>query len=135
MPDIYKSAGIIIRDRKLLVTRTKGKDAFVSPGGKMEPGETAEQTLLRELREEVGIEVTEGDITHFGSYTADATYNPGSTTHMEAFIVNTWQGNIMPSSEIEEVKWVDSNDLGKIKLGSIFEHEVMPRLKEQGLID
>jgi mutator protein MutT len=54
--------GVIARENKLLViqrsqhVRSPGKFCF--PGGAMEPGETEEQTLLRELREELGVNVT-----------------------------------------------------------------------------
>ena len=83
--DIYKSAGIIVRDKKLLITRTKGKPHFFSPGGKIEGGETPAQSLVRELK--------------------------------------------------EELKWLTMADIPSPPLGSIFAHEVMPKLKEQGLIN
>ncbi len=38
--DIHKAAGIIIRDKKLLVERSKGKEFFIAPGGTIEEGET-----------------------------------------------------------------------------------------------
>jgi len=50
--DIHKAAGIIIKGRRLLVERSKGKDVFVAPGGKLELGETAIRAVIRELKEE-----------------------------------------------------------------------------------
>src|SRR4051812_20782408 len=50
--DIHKAGGIIIRDKKLLVERSKGKDFFKTPGGSIELGETPKQALVRELLEE-----------------------------------------------------------------------------------
>jgi 8-oxo-dGTP pyrophosphatase MutT (NUDIX family) len=44
---IYKAAGIMIEDRKLLVARQRGKPMFVAPGGKIEPGETGRMALVR----------------------------------------------------------------------------------------
>src|SRR5688500_4909971 len=46
--DIYKAAGILIKDRKTVVERSQGKPVFVQPGGRIEEGETAEQALVRE---------------------------------------------------------------------------------------
>ena len=66
--DIHKAAGIIIRDRRLLVSRSKNKDFFVAPGGKLEGDETAERALIRELYEEQGIVVEPADIALFGTF-------------------------------------------------------------------
>src|SRR3989475_13297386 len=60
------AAGLIFRAGKLLITR-RHADAHLGglwefPGGKREPGETFEQCLARELREELGIEVAVGQL-------------------------------------------------------------------------
>lgn len=64
-PPIEVLAGVIAdpRGRILLARRTEGRDLaglWEFPGGKREPDETAEETLVRELREELGIEATIG---------------------------------------------------------------------------
>jgi len=102
--DIYKAAGIIIQDRKLLFTRAKDMDFFIDPGGKIEEGETAEQALIRELKEELSIDVDESDLEFFGGFVAEAANNKGKTVNMQAFIVKKWQGIITADSEIEELR-------------------------------
>lgn len=131
--DIYKAAGVIIKDRKLLVERSKGKDFFVAPGGKLDPGETATQALIRELKEEFQIDVQEEDVEYFGEFSAPAANSPERVVHMEVFIVKQWKGEIIPDSEIEEIRWLTSNIEG-VQVGSIFAHEVIPRLKSKALI-
>ncbi len=65
-PMIHVVAGVIedARGRILLARRTAGRDLaglWEFPGGKVDPGETPEQALVRELREELGIEATVGE--------------------------------------------------------------------------
>ena len=133
--DIYKAAGILIRDRKLLVERSVGKEFFISPGGSIEAGETAKQALVRELMEEFGIAADEEDLEHFDDFEAEAANHPGHMVHMAVFIVKAWQGEPTPHTEVEEIAWIDSTTPEGMKVGSIFEHEVIPRLKEEGIID
>ena len=63
---IHVVAGVItdVRGRVLLARRTRGRDLagfWEFPGGKVDPGETPEQALARELAEELGIEATVGE--------------------------------------------------------------------------
>ncbi|HSX28431.1 MAG TPA: NUDIX domain-containing protein [Candidatus Saccharimonadales bacterium] len=133
--DIYKSAGIIIQDRKLLFTRAKDMEFFIDPGGKLEEGETAKQALVRELKEELAIDVDAADLEFFGEYTAAAANHKGRTVHMQAFIVKKWKGAIKASAEIEELRWLTSDLPTDIQVGSIFGGQVLPTLHAQGLVD
>src|SRR5688572_28642835 len=63
---IQVSAGLIFRSGQLLITQ-RHADAHLGglwefPGGKREPGESFEQCLARELKEELGIEVVVGEL-------------------------------------------------------------------------
>lgn len=64
-PPIHVMAGVItdVRGRVLLARRTQGRDLaglWEFPGGKVDPGETPEQALARELHEELGIDADIG---------------------------------------------------------------------------
>lgn len=133
--DIHKAAGILIRDRKLLVERSEGKVHFIAPGGSVEPGETVKQAVVRELKEEFDIDVDEADLEPFGTFYADAAGQEHLKVRMDVFIVKSWQGKAVPSSEVEEIAWITSSPPKNMNVGSIFEHEVLPRLKAQKLID
>jgi 8-oxo-dGTP diphosphatase len=134
VPDIRKAGGVLIKDRHFLVTRARGKDVFVAPGGKPEDGESIKQALVRELMEEVQISALEEDLEHIGTFTAQAAGNESKTVEMAVWLVNNYEGEPSPSSEIEEAIWVNSQTTG-VNLGSIFEHEVIPYLLERKLID
>ena len=49
---IHKIAAVVINDNKFLMVRKVGKDMWTSLGGRIEPNETEEQCLLREIKEE-----------------------------------------------------------------------------------
>lgn len=135
---IHNASGIIVVKRRLLMTRKKGEELFVSPGGRIEKGENPRETLVRELFEEVNIVVSADDLDKFGVFYAEAAYDPGKWLRMDVFNVHSWKGDFVPSSGaevIEDILWVNSRVPSGVKIGSIFEHEVIPRLKKLDLID
>lgn len=132
--DIHKAGGVIIKDRKFLVTRSVGKDIFIAPGGKLEEGETPTEALAREMFEEVQIQIHTASLEVLGTFFAQAAGKEGQMLQMDVFVIRDFNGEVSPSSEVEEIKWINTltND---IKIGSIFEHDVMPLLKQRDLID
>jgi 8-oxo-dGTP diphosphatase len=132
--DIRKSAGVIIRDKKLLVTRSHGKDFFMAPGGKLETNETPEQALVRELHEELGIETAEANFELLGTYYAMAGGQNDKQLEMHVYYVHSWSGNISAQAEIAEIRWVDSVSVKDIELTSIFKDNVLPQLCSKNLI-
>lgn len=133
--DIFKSAGIIIENRKLLVEKDMDKEFFISPGGKLEKGETSKEALVRELSEEFQISVRGKDLDFFGHFDAPASGQEYRIVHMDIFIVKKYSGEIRHGHKVEKLLWLNSDIPKNIKIGSIFEHEVIPRLKKKGLID
>src|SRR4051794_16415122 len=118
--DIHKAAAIILQDKKLLVSRAAGKDIFLAPGGKLEAAETPEQALIRELREEEGIEINATDLIPFGTFFALAAGYEAEQLQlqMDVFLVTKFDGTLKPHSEIDENRFIDSNSLdGSIKVG------------------
>lgn len=62
-PFVQVAAGLIARNGRYLITRRRAgvhlEGVWEFPGGKREPGESLEDCLRRELREELGIEITD----------------------------------------------------------------------------
>lgn len=133
--DIHKAGAVLLDGAgNFLVTRSAGKDIFIAPGGKLEAGENALQALAREMMEEVQVEVNTDTAEHLGTFTAIAAGQESKVVEMEVWLVRDSSGNPTPSSEVDEIKWINSQTQG-VPLGSIFEHDVMPLLKERGLIN
>ena len=61
-----RTAGILIHEGRVLLQKTIGKNEYYLPGGHVQPFETTEQTLIRELREELHSEVEILDFAGIG---------------------------------------------------------------------
>ncbi len=53
----YRITGVVIVDGKVLLQRNAGEEVWFMPGGRAELGEPAEETLRREMREELGVDI------------------------------------------------------------------------------
>jgi 8-oxo-dGTP diphosphatase len=133
--NIIKSAAILLQDRKLLVEKDSDKEFFISPGGKLEVEETPKEALVRELNEEFLITVDPDDLEEFGEFHAPASGQEHRMLHMHVFIVKKYSGIISKGHKVEKIEWINSQIPEGMKVGSIFEHEVIPQLKAQNLID
>lgn len=58
----YRVAGILIRDGKVLLQKPTNDTGYAFPGGHVEFGETNEETLIREFKEEIGADIKVNEI-------------------------------------------------------------------------
>lgn len=129
----HKIAGIIIKDKKLLMVKKYDESHFIMPGGRVLEGETPEQTLRRELKEELDVELV--SMKFFKTYEAPHFKEKNKIVRMDTYFVEI-KGDPKPTSEINEIKWVDSNYKKQgIKIASINQDFLIPELKKKGLID
>jgi 8-oxo-dGTP diphosphatase len=108
--DIDKLAWIHIRDRQLLGARSRGKLACYLPGGKREPGESDHAALIREIREELSIELRVDSLASAGTFRAQADARPSGVMVRITCYEALFDGDIAPASEIEEVVWLRHAD-------------------------
>ena len=98
--------------RVLIAQRPPGKamaGLWEFPGGKVETGERPEETVIRELAEELGIEVKEACLAPFSF--ASHTY-PDFHLLMPLYVCRRWEGTPSPR-EHSALKWVRPRDLNQ----------------------
>jgi len=107
------AAALVDSDGRVLIAqRPEGKQLaglWEFPGGKVEPGETPETALIRELEEELGIVVKQACLAPF--VFASHTYE---TFHllMPLYLIRRWEGE-PEAREHAALKWVRPNDMGQ----------------------
>lgn len=104
---IDKLAWIEIKDKSILSTKSYGKDKYYIPGGKRESGETDEQALCREIKEELSIDLKKDTIKYVGVFEAQAHGQPAGTIVKMTCYSADFTGQLKVDSEIEEVKWLN----------------------------
>ena len=72
MDVIDKVALIHLKNGKILTARSKGKEKYYIPGGKRENEESDQECLIREVREELGVEVDVSSSRYLGIFKAQA---------------------------------------------------------------
>ena len=111
MKEIDKIALIYIKDGKILSTLSKGKDTYYIPGGKREGLENDEEALIRECKEELSIDIIKDTIKYYGTFEAQAHGKAeGILVRMTCYMAS-FEGEIKPSSEIQEIRWLDYSNL------------------------
>ena len=66
---------IVIKDKQLLLAFSNNKQAFYLPGGKSDPGETTVDTILREVFEELNIQLSPKNLQFYTHITAPHSAN------------------------------------------------------------
>ena len=101
--------------RVLIAQRPEGKamaGLWEFPGGKIEQGERPEETLIRELREELSIEVKEACLAPFTF--ASHTYADFHLL-MPLYVCRRWEGTVV-AREHAALKWVRPKDLAQYQM-------------------
>lgn len=129
---IDKLALVEVQNRKQLVARTHGKDAFFTPGGKREAGESDEAALVREIKEELNVDIHQSSIKPYGVFQAQAYGKAEGTMVRLTCYEAEYAGTPAPSNEIAELRWITSEDT---KLLSVTGVMLVEDLKAKDLID
>lgn len=129
---IDKLAFIELKDRKILETCSYGKDKWYIPGGKRDEGESDQQALIREVKEELQVDLIPETIKHYGTFEAQAHGKPeGIVVRMTCYTAQ-YNGTLTPSAEVEKMEWFDYS---KRDMVSPVDQLIFDDLKAKNLID
>ena len=127
MPDIHVSAAVVTDSAgRALVVRKAGTVRFMQPGGKPEPGESAAETLARELHEELGMRVTPEEMRPLGVFVSAAANEPGHRVVATAFAVRAEESDVRVQAELAELRWITPDDVAGTPLAPLSEEHLLP---------
>ncbi|MDQ1150582.1 NUDIX hydrolase [Sphingobacterium zeae] len=122
------SAAILNPNGDLLMVRKKGSTYFQLPGGKATPGESQEETLIRELREELRFDVLEKDLEFLGSHTACAVNEVSTLVEGNIYVIKLMATQSFQAyEELVEVVWIEQDNWQSFKLAHLAAEFVVPR--------
>jgi 8-oxo-dGTP pyrophosphatase MutT (NUDIX family) len=140
-PVIIKYAALMLDSKgRLLIVKSKKKDSWMSLGGKPDGHETPEECLLREVQEEIAMELTSAR-PYVETPIETAVGTEGLTVKIFFYLI-TAKGELMlnPEDNINEFRWISKEDFMNIKEGksisiaSGLELYAIPKLIEDGLM-
>ena len=111
MKTVKVAAAVIIHENKIFATQRgygEFKDGWEFPGGKIEAGETPQQALVREIREELDTEIEVGELVD----TVEYDY-PGFHLSMDCFLCRVKSGDLV-LKEHEAARWLTREKLNSV---------------------
>lgn len=129
---IDKLAFIDIKDCKMLVTLSRGKDVWYIPGGKREEKETDIQALSREIYEELSVSILPHSAKLYGIFDAPAHGKPEGVLVRMTCYTASYTGSLKPSAEIQALDYFSYRQK---HLCSVVDNLIFDHVKQNGLID
>jgi 8-oxo-dGTP diphosphatase len=118
IPPIDRVGFIEIKDKKILLALSKNSNAWFIPGGKIDPNETNEEALIREVKEELSVDILPETIQYVTTTEGKAHGKAKGTMVTITFFAAQYTGSVQPQAEIETVAY--------------FSYEEAPALTETG---
>ena len=132
MKSIDKLAWLELQNKSILSTKSFGKNKYYIPGGKRENDETDAQALVREIQEELTVQLDPNSLQYMGVFEAQAHGHPTGVLVKMTCYAAAYAGTLQASSEIESFTWLNYAERDKI---SAVDQLIFDHLKQQDLLD
>lgn len=130
--EIDKLAWLYVKDKRLLGARSIGKDVYYIPGGKREAGESDKDALIREIKEELSVNLIPETIQYVETFKAQAYGKPNGTAIKITCYLAEFTGDLKANAEIAEISWLSHAD--KIQCSPVTQ-DIMDWLRAKELIN
>lgn len=105
---------LIIKDREVLLLKKPRYGWYAMPGGKMEPGESVHESVLREVQEETGLLIKKPQLYSVATMTKASAPKPKDEWMMFTFMTDQYSGKLVEKSPEGELEWIPIADIDKI---------------------
>lgn len=123
------AVGVIINKQdELLTVQKNGSSYYQLPGGKIEGEERPVDSLIRELHEELHLDLDEKHCVLLGVHEAQAVNEKGKTVRGYVFqceFVDQFE-KIEPHAELREIRWVKKTEIEEVKLANLLKQFALP---------
>lgn len=122
------SAILLNENQDMLVVRKNNSRFYMLPGGKIEGTEELIDTLLRELNEELGLQLSSSEFSFLGTHETAAVNESNTLVEGNIFLL-TSPLLVLPShfAEIEEVCWINKRDHSNYQLAHLLKEFALPK--------
>jgi nucleoside triphosphatase len=116
-PEATVGAVILNSENKVLICRSnKWKQQYVIPGGHIESGETMEETLVREVREETGLEVYDIQLLGITESIYSKSFKNQKHFIFVDFICRTESNEVVLNEEAQSYQWIELSEIEDYQL-------------------
>jgi 8-oxo-dGTP diphosphatase len=125
---------LLVKDNKVLLLQKPRRGWWVAPGGKMEPGETAKESCIREFREETGIYLLNPKIKGIFTFVIKEEDQVVSEWMMFTFNATESTGVHLERSEEGVLEWHDTEEIKNLPMAAGDYHILDYMVHGQGII-
>lgn len=123
--------GLIINDGKALIVKRSSNDdvgagTWECAGGKIDFGESLEQALIREVKEEVGLEINVENLLFASTFNT----NPKRQVVILTYLCTSSNRDVMLSEEHSEYKWCN-----RVELNLLLEQNILDDFKKNNVLE
>lgn len=122
------SAAIINPKKELLLVRKKNSEFYQLTGGKMQNGENDIETIIREAKEEIGLEIQPQQLTFLGSHQTKAVNEHNTMVHGTVYWLHLpYFFEPAIANEIDEFVWMNKNNYQEYSWAHLAKELVQPK--------